>query len=302
MIRHMMIGSSLSNLHADTSAGLDNEEPIICQKENLRPIIEKLGSFLGAPCELTCDSDLPHVFCDQITRHCECEKKYPVKLGAKKGCAKHWLVNMREPNREDYKEYSVETMQNVTAKMIQDKYYIEHNHEFNEFSDIAFKSVRDVRNNLLKENNKYHKNRGRNQAASDLDISPAILQHLSYQSIFQEIFYPVIVPQAYIIILTTNMCDGHSRILIRVGYIRCKPKCTEETEDTNEDKVAQDMNDLGVKDQIDLEMNTNDRWWQCSSRGEGGRGYAIVVLFEKAIGGSGKEVGMVFVVENMVWW
>jgi hypothetical protein len=48
----------------------------------------ELGSYLGAPCELTCDPKLSNVVCDQITRHCKCEKKFPVKLGAKKGCAK----------------------------------------------------------------------------------------------------------------------------------------------------------------------------------------------------------------------
>ncbi|KAJ4450094.1 hypothetical protein ANN_01501 [Periplaneta americana] len=34
---------------------------------------------------------------------------------------------------------------------------------------------------------------GRSQAASGLEISSAILQHLPYQSIFQEIFYPAII-------------------------------------------------------------------------------------------------------------
>ncbi|KAJ4432570.1 hypothetical protein ANN_21193 [Periplaneta americana] len=37
--------------------------------------------------------------------------------------------------------------------------------------------------------------KGRSQVASGLKISPAILQHLSYQSIFQEIFHLAIVAQ-----------------------------------------------------------------------------------------------------------
>ncbi|CAG2053857.1 unnamed protein product [Timema podura] len=51
-----------------------------------------LGMYLGSPCELTCNNKLPHVFCDQISRHCECEKKYPVRLGDEKGCAKRVSV------------------------------------------------------------------------------------------------------------------------------------------------------------------------------------------------------------------
>ncbi|XP_069675049.1 uncharacterized protein [Periplaneta americana] len=66
----------------------DEDQASINDEDEEETNTTELGSFLGAPCELTCDSDLPHVFCDQITRHCECEKKYPVKLGAKKGCAK----------------------------------------------------------------------------------------------------------------------------------------------------------------------------------------------------------------------
>ncbi|KAG7190336.1 hypothetical protein KM043_006450 [Ampulex compressa] len=46
------------------------------------------GQYLGSPCDLSCNPDLQHVFCDSITGLCECEKFYPVRLGPTKGCAK----------------------------------------------------------------------------------------------------------------------------------------------------------------------------------------------------------------------
>ncbi|XP_022919806.1 uncharacterized protein [Onthophagus taurus] len=46
------------------------------------------GTFVGAPCDETCYSKLQHVFCNQITKLCECEKKYPVKLNPYTGCSK----------------------------------------------------------------------------------------------------------------------------------------------------------------------------------------------------------------------
>ncbi|XP_014603067.1 PREDICTED: uncharacterized protein LOC106786332 isoform X3 [Polistes canadensis] len=51
-------------------------------------ITAEKGQYLGSPCELTCNPDLQHVFCDSITGLCECEKFYPVRLGPSKGCAK----------------------------------------------------------------------------------------------------------------------------------------------------------------------------------------------------------------------
>ncbi|XP_063216649.1 uncharacterized protein LOC134527680 [Bacillus rossius redtenbacheri] len=48
----------------------------------------RLGTAVGAPCQDSCDSSLPHVFCDHMTGLCECEKKFPVRLGEHKGCAK----------------------------------------------------------------------------------------------------------------------------------------------------------------------------------------------------------------------
>ncbi|XP_017889810.1 uncharacterized protein LOC108630811 isoform X2 [Ceratina calcarata] len=46
------------------------------------------GQYLGSPCDVSCNPDLQHVFCDEITGFCECEKFYPVRLGPSKGCAK----------------------------------------------------------------------------------------------------------------------------------------------------------------------------------------------------------------------
>lgn len=57
-----------------------------------------------------------------------------------------WAVNMRKLNGEDYKDFSVKTIWNITAKMLQDKYFIEFGRSFNPFIDIEFKSARDARN------------------------------------------------------------------------------------------------------------------------------------------------------------
>ncbi|XP_043600593.1 uncharacterized protein LOC122575566 isoform X4 [Bombus pyrosoma] len=46
------------------------------------------GQYLGSPCDVSCNPELQHVFCDTVTGFCECEKFYPVRLGPTKGCAK----------------------------------------------------------------------------------------------------------------------------------------------------------------------------------------------------------------------
>ncbi|XP_050452538.1 uncharacterized protein LOC126852103 isoform X1 [Cataglyphis hispanica] len=51
-------------------------------------ITAEKGRYLGSPCDLMCNPELQHVFCDSITGLCECEKFYPVRLGPTKGCAK----------------------------------------------------------------------------------------------------------------------------------------------------------------------------------------------------------------------
>lgn len=39
------------------------------------------GLLVGSRCEFTCDKRLHHVYCNPNTDRCECEKKYPVKIG-----------------------------------------------------------------------------------------------------------------------------------------------------------------------------------------------------------------------------
>ncbi|OAD52102.1 hypothetical protein WN48_03057 [Eufriesea mexicana] len=46
------------------------------------------GQYLGSPCDVSCNPELQHVFCDTVTGFCVCEKFYPVRLGPSKGCAK----------------------------------------------------------------------------------------------------------------------------------------------------------------------------------------------------------------------
>lgn len=50
-----------------------------------------MGMYVGAPCENRCSAKLHHVKCDQSTKLCVCEKKYPVMIGLIKGCAKRKL-------------------------------------------------------------------------------------------------------------------------------------------------------------------------------------------------------------------
>ncbi|KAL0109329.1 hypothetical protein PUN28_014425 [Cardiocondyla obscurior] len=53
-----------------------------------RNITAEKGRYLDSPCDVACNPELQHVFCDSITGRCECEKFYPVRLGPTKGCAK----------------------------------------------------------------------------------------------------------------------------------------------------------------------------------------------------------------------
>lgn len=39
------------------------------------------GMILGSHCESSCDKRLVNVFCNPLTKKCECEKNYPVKIG-----------------------------------------------------------------------------------------------------------------------------------------------------------------------------------------------------------------------------
>ncbi|KAJ9584639.1 hypothetical protein L9F63_021017 [Diploptera punctata] len=68
---------------------------------------------------------------------------------------KDWSINMRKINGEEYKEYSLKTMWNVTAKMIQEKYFIEHQRDFNPFVDQEFNDARQARNAKRKNTSKH---------------------------------------------------------------------------------------------------------------------------------------------------
>ncbi|KAF4522721.1 hypothetical protein B566_EDAN010927 [Ephemera danica] len=46
------------------------------------------GLLLGDACHNSCSSSLQHVFCDEYSHTCECQKKYPVRLTPNIGCAK----------------------------------------------------------------------------------------------------------------------------------------------------------------------------------------------------------------------
>lgn len=56
-----------------------------------------------------------------------------------------WAYNMKKVNGENYKEYTVKTMWNSTAKMVQMKYFNEFKINFNPFTDIMFKEARDAK-------------------------------------------------------------------------------------------------------------------------------------------------------------
>ncbi|XP_076241385.1 uncharacterized protein LOC143183626 isoform X2 [Calliopsis andreniformis] len=67
----------------------DDEDDVYDDQDYLEEnITAAKGQYLGSPCDVSCNPDLQHVFCDTITGLCECEKFYPVRLGPTKGCAK----------------------------------------------------------------------------------------------------------------------------------------------------------------------------------------------------------------------
>lgn len=80
-----------------------------------------------------------------------------------------WAVNMRKLNGDDYKEYSVKSIWNITAKIIQEDYFTKYNRSFNPFEDIEFKSARDARNAKRKQLQKQQTKR--RQSASAMDKS-----------------------------------------------------------------------------------------------------------------------------------
>lgn len=76
--------------HSPEDAAYDEEPPLSPDDDEdfIDVNTTEKGQYLGSPCDLTCNTELQHVFCDPITARCECEKFYPVKIGPSKGCAK----------------------------------------------------------------------------------------------------------------------------------------------------------------------------------------------------------------------
>ena len=58
---------------------------------------------------------------------------------------KDWAFNMRKRNGEEYKDYTVKTIWNVTAKLLMEKYFNEYGIKINPFEQIEFKSARDAK-------------------------------------------------------------------------------------------------------------------------------------------------------------
>ncbi|XP_066582536.1 uncharacterized protein [Prorops nasuta] len=78
----------IDNLDVDVYDDTDDVLGDDLDEDYLDENITEKGRYLGSPCEFTCNPELPHVFCDSDTGHCECDKLYPVQLGPTKGCAK----------------------------------------------------------------------------------------------------------------------------------------------------------------------------------------------------------------------
>ncbi|KAK9295955.1 hypothetical protein QLX08_009916 [Tetragonisca angustula] len=76
-------GSSYDDDDVDDADDYDDEQDYL--EHN---ITAAKGQYLGSPCDVSCNPELLHVFCDTVTGFCECEKFYPVRLGPTKGCAK----------------------------------------------------------------------------------------------------------------------------------------------------------------------------------------------------------------------
>uniref|UniRef100_T1IRV1 DUF3504 domain-containing protein n=1 Tax=Strigamia maritima TaxID=126957 RepID=T1IRV1_STRMM len=57
----------------------------------------------------------------------------------------NWACNMKKRNGEEYKESVVKMMWNLTAKLMQEKYFNEYKIVFNPFTDIEFSKARNAR-------------------------------------------------------------------------------------------------------------------------------------------------------------
>lgn len=64
---------------------------------------------------------------------------------------KDWAYNMRKIDGSVYKESTVKTIWNNTAKLLQNKYYSEYQQKIDPFSGVAFKMARDARNTIRRQ-------------------------------------------------------------------------------------------------------------------------------------------------------
>lgn len=62
-----------------------------------------------------------------------------------------WAFNMKRKNGQDYKDFTVKTIWNVTAKLLMEKYQKEYNIKFNPFTDTEFKISREAKSAKRKE-------------------------------------------------------------------------------------------------------------------------------------------------------
>lgn len=81
-------------------------------------------------------------FCAQ--RNYKLEEKTPICEIAK--ILKDWAFNMKQKNGQDYKESTIKTIWNGTAKLVMTEYFQKYKIKIDPFQDVAFKEARDARN------------------------------------------------------------------------------------------------------------------------------------------------------------
>lgn len=79
-----------------------------------------------------------------------------------------YAFNMKKLDGSDYKEHCIKTLWNVTAKMLQEKYFTEYNIVFNPFTDLQFQKARNARNAKRKILQKEIKNQKVSSKALDI--------------------------------------------------------------------------------------------------------------------------------------
>lgn len=91
---------------------------------------------------------------NQFTKFCK-SRNYSINAATTNeelnNILKDWGFNMRKNNGEDYKETAVKTFFNITAKLLQEKFFNEYNRKIDPFTQIEFKGARDAKNTKRKE-------------------------------------------------------------------------------------------------------------------------------------------------------